>query len=88
MNRVTGETIAKIPGISRSQIDETLIDAGKKIGTYEDKRIQTTMSKLVERQSSCVHPFIENINTVNKLYNEPMTLIFNNETLYLGTEST
>lgn len=88
VNRVTGETIAKIPGISRSQIDETLIDAGKKIGTYEDKRIQTTMSKLVERQSSCVHPFIENINTVNKLYNEPMTLIFNNETLYLGTEST
>lgn len=88
VNRVTGETIAKIPGISRSQIDETLIDAGKKIGTYEDKRIQTTMSKLVERQSSCVRPFIENINTVNKLYNEPMTLIFNNETLYLGTEST
>ena len=32
INRVTGETIAKIPGISKSKIDETLIETGEKSG--------------------------------------------------------
>ena len=85
INRVTGETIAKIPGISKSKIDETLIETGEKIGAYQKQRIQTTMRQLLERQSSCVRPFIENINTVNRLYNKPVTLIFDKKTLYLGT---
>ena len=87
INRVTGETIAKIPGIRKSQIDETLIETGEKIGAYQKRRIQTTMRPLLERQSSCVRPFIENINTVNRLYNKPVTLIFDKKTLYLGTAS-
>lgn len=83
MNRVAGETIAKIPVISKSQIDETLIEAGEKLGTYKEKRVTTTMYKLVERQSSCIHPFIDNIDMVNRMYNQPMTLIFNEENMYL-----
>lgn len=85
-NKATGEAIAKIPVISKSQIDETLIGAGEKLGTYSEKRVTSTMHQLVERQSSCVRAFIENINAVNQLYNQPMTLIFNEETLYLGAE--
>ena len=67
MNRVAGETIAKIPVISKSQIDETLIEAGEKLGTYKEKRVVTTMYKLVERQSSCIRPFIDNIDMVNRM---------------------
>lgn len=85
MNRVAGETVAKIPVISKSQIDETLIEAGEKLGTYKEKRVITTMHKLVERQSSCVRPFIDNIDMVNRMYNQPMTLIFNDETMYLSS---
>lgn len=87
MNKVTGEAIAKLPGISKSQIDETLIETGEKIKSYKESRVQTTMRRLVDRQSSCVRPFIENIDAVNRLYNEPLTLVFNHETLYLGSES-
>jgi len=86
VNKVAGETIAKIPVISKSQIDEALIETGQKIGTYEAKRIQGTMKQLVDRQSSCVRPFIDNIEKINQLYNEQMTLIFNDETLYIGAE--
>ena len=85
MNRVAGEAIAKIPVISKSQIDETLIEAGEKLGAYKERRVTTTMHRLVERQSSCVRPFIDNIDMVNRMYNQPMTLIFNEETLYLGS---
>ena len=87
LNKATGEAIAKMPVISKSQIDETLIGAGEKIGAYKERRVQTTMRQLLERQSSCVRPFIDNINTVNRLYNEPVELIFNSETLYLGAAS-
>lgn len=83
MSKIAGETIAKIPVISKSQIDEALIEAGEKLGTYKEKRIITTMNKLVERQSSCIRPFIDNIDMINRMYNQPMTLIFNNENMYL-----
>jgi hypothetical protein len=85
INKGAGTAIAKIPGINKSQIDETLIEAGERIGAYKNRRVQTTMQQLLERQSSCVRPFIDNINAVNHLYNEPVTLIFNHDTLYLGS---
>lgn len=84
MNKVAGETIAKIPVISKTQIDETLIEAGEKLGSYKEQRVTTTMLRLVERQSSCIRPFIDNIDMVNRMYNQPMTLIFNEENLYLA----
>lgn len=87
MNKVAGETIAKIPVISKTQIDETLIETGEKLGTYKEQRITTTMHRLVERQSSCIRPFIDNIDMVNRMYNQPMTLIFNEENLYLTTDT-
>ena len=85
INKGAGTAIAKIPGINKSQIDETLIEAGERIGAYKNRRVQTTMQQLLERQSSCIRPFIDNINAVNRLYNEPVTLIFNYDTLYLGS---
>lgn len=85
INKGAGTAIAKIPGINKSQIDETLIEAGERICAYKNRRVQTTMQQLLERQSSCVRPFIDNINAVNRLYNEPVTLIFNHDTLYLGS---
>lgn len=85
INKGAGTAIAKIPGINKSQIDETLIESGERIGAYKNRRVQTTMQQLLERQSSCVRPFIDNINAVNRLYNEPVTLIFNHDTLYLGS---
>ena len=85
INKGAGTAIAKIPGINKPQIDETLIEDGERIGAYKNRRVQTTMQQLLERQSSCVRPFIDNINAVNRLYNEPVTLIFNHDTLYLGS---
>lgn len=85
INKGAGTAIAKIPGINKSQIDETLIEAGERIGAYKNLRVRTTMQQLLERQSNCVRPFIDNINAVNRLYNEPVTLIFNHDTLYLGS---
>lgn len=84
VNKTAGETIAKIPIIRKSQIDETLIEAGKKIGDFGDRRVQTAMMQLIDQQSSCVRPFAENIEMMGRLYNSPMDLVFNDEEMYIG----
>ena len=43
-----------------------------------------TMSQLIARQSSSVRPFIDNIKLINELYNEPVTLLFDKDYLYLN----
>ena len=85
-NKFAGETIAKIPVISKSQLDENLIEAGQKLGGLGEKREKDTMQQLVARQSSDVRLFIEQIDAVNRIYNGQMNLIFNKDTLYLGSE--
>lgn len=85
-NKAAGEVVAKIPIISKLQIDETLIETGDKLGRLESKRTEQTMKQLIEKQSSCVRPFVDNINMVNKLYNQPIELLFDKENLYIGME--
>lgn len=84
-NKVAGEAIAKVPVISKSQIDETLIKAGDKLGEFNSKRTGQTLVQFVEKQSAYVRPFVDNINTVNRLYNQPTELLFDQENFYLGT---
>lgn len=42
------------------------------------------MRNLIKHQSNFVRPFIENIDTVNELYNKPVQLMIDNENLYIA----
>lgn len=84
VTKAAGEAIAKIPVISKTQLDENLIGAGERLESFGDRRVQTRMRQLVDQQSSCIRPFVENIETIGRLYNRPMALVFNGEDLYLG----
>ena len=48
------------------------------------KKTEEIMKHLVHTQSGVVRPFIENINTVNRLYNQPMEILFDKENIYLA----
>ncbi len=85
VNKFAGETLSKVPVMSKSRIDETLIEAGEKLGEYGTNRIVQSMKQLVEKQSSYNHLFVENINTINRIYNQPMELLFDKENLYIGS---
>ncbi|HKM04635.1 MAG TPA: hypothetical protein VJZ04_08640 [Lachnospiraceae bacterium] len=84
ISKNTGKVFAKIPVVGKSQIDETLIETGDKLNEFGKKRTEQTMKQLIEKQSSYIRPFIENINTVNKLYNQPMEMIIDKENIYFG----
>ena len=82
-SRATGEAIAKIPVINKSQIDENMIASGEKLADYQERRTVQAMNSLIDKQSSCVRPFIESINSVSKLYNKPIVMLFDNDSVYL-----
>lgn len=84
-SKTLGDTLAKIPIISKTKIDETLIGTGDKLEEFGLKRIEETMKNFIDRQSSSVHPFIENIKVVNRLYNQNLEVIFDNENIYIDS---
>ncbi len=84
LNRVLGKGIAKIPKISNGQIDENLIEVGDKVQSFSEKRTESTMELFAHEKCTCVNPFVDNINAVNRIYNEPVELLFDSENIYFS----
>lgn len=82
INKVAGTTISKIPIINKTQIDESLISASHRLDSYKNEKIKVILSDLVNQQSACIRPFIDNIDKINSIYNQSNTFIFDKESLY------
>lgn len=83
VSKAAGEAIAKVPIISKSQIDEGLIETGSRIDKAGDQKTGKTLKQFISKQSSYVRPFVENIEAVNRLYNQPVELLFDKSNIYL-----
>lgn len=83
-SKTAGGALAKVPVLSKSPVDEALIAAGDKMDSHEAEKARSVLMQLADHQSGCVSPFIEHIQTIDRLYNQPMTMIFDQDTLYLG----
>lgn len=84
VNKAAGEALAKVPVVNKSQIDETLIKTSNSLGKFSSRKTEKTLKQFTNNQSSFVHPFVENINTINKLYNQPMDLLVDHENVYFN----
>ncbi len=80
-----GKFVEKIPVISKGKVDEVLIAAGGKLDKINAGKLRKQMSALIEHQSNSIRQFIENINTINELYNKPVQLVVDKENLYIAT---
>ncbi len=78
-----GNIIAKIPVINKSPIDEFLVDAGNTLEQHNSKKAGQTIKRLISSKDCCTHPFIENIRIIDRLYNQPTVILFDNENIYL-----
>lgn len=88
LNKALGKGIAKIPKISDGQVDEALIGAGEKVDGFSERRTKNTMELFAREECSCVRPFVDNINAVNMIYNEPMELLFDRDNVYFRLPET
>lgn len=82
-SRFMGETIAKVPVISNSQLDENLIEAGSRLDKHGSKRATAALEGLTQTRMSVTLPFVENIRAVNDLYNKPVAYLFDSENVYV-----
>ncbi len=83
ISKGAGDAIAKIPVVSKGPVDEALIAAGNKIGKFNDRKTEKNMDWLINVSENCTRQFAENIRLVDKIYNEPMEILFDNRNIYL-----
>lgn len=85
VSRTAGKTVEKIPVISKSQLDENLINAGEVLGEHSETRTDSALGRLTEYSGDCVRPFVEQIRAIDRVYNSPMNILFDSENVYLGS---
>ena len=85
--KATGESIAKMPIISKTPIDEALISAGEKMTAANESRVMKRMEKFVDKQGSYIRPFVDSIEMISRLHNQPIHMLVDGEYAYIGTES-
>lgn len=83
LSKILGKTIEKIPVISKGKVDETLIETGQKIKDFNKSRTVDKMQILIANPYSYIRPFIDNINAVDRLFNNDIELVFDNENIYI-----
>ena len=83
ISKGTGKLVSKIPFIKKTNLKKNLISAGEHLDQTRTEQTTCVMEKTFSGDIEFIAPFIENIQTVNTLYNEPVELLFDNETLYI-----
>lgn len=82
-----GKFAEKIPVVEKTQIDETLIARGDKLDDRVTEKVRRQMKQLIELQGDFVRPFIDNIDVINRLNNDPVQLVVEKDNLYIATIS-
>ena len=70
-----GKAIERTPVGDCTLIDEALQDAGKGLGEFNADVKNGMMDEIVKAKSSDVRPFVDSIENVNRLYNDPVMLL-------------
>ncbi|MBR0091593.1 MAG: hypothetical protein IJP92_07830 [Lachnospiraceae bacterium] len=78
-----GGALAKVPVLNRSPLDELLIDAGRSLKESGSRKKDSILQQIVDKQSSDVRPFIDNIDMLNRTYSKPLEMVFDRDNLYI-----
>lgn len=79
-----GNVIKSIPMFKDSNIDKDMNENASKLEEMETRKNENIAAQLVGRQKVDVSPFIENLKTMDHLYNDPQVILFDKEKLYIA----
>lgn len=83
ISKTSGKLIAKVPVVNKSPIDEVLMETGERLEKFESNKTNKALKTFIDARSSQVQLFVDNINTVNKLYNESLEFLIYKEYIYI-----
>lgn len=85
VSKSAGGLISKIPRMNKRSLDKKLMSVGEKLDKIKDDKVQKTVDALETSISEFSSPFIENIETLNIIFNKPKEILFDSENIYLLT---
>ena len=59
------------------------METGELLKQFKSNKTDKTLKNFIDARSIQVQLFIDNINTVNKLYNEPLEFLIYKEYIYI-----
>jgi len=83
VSKGTGKVVSKIPLVSKSNVDEFFIESSEKINKFNDKRNDKSIKRLTTNSMKGTNPFIDSLNQINIIYNEPIEVLIDNKNIYL-----
>lgn len=83
VGKLLGHTIAKTPVGDHTLIDEALEGAGEDIGRFNDRQSEKLIEKLHQAKTPDVAPFRQSIMEIDTLYNRPMQIAVDAESVYI-----
>ena len=76
----------KAPIISKSMINESILAGSEKLEALGNKKTEETMNAFIENKTDEITVFTDSITSVDRLYNHPIQLLFDDSNLYLKCE--
>lgn len=79
--KFVGNIIGKIPVVKNGPVDEFLIGLGDTIDEAEKKQLEKTLTFFMQYKDSGLLPVAEHIDTINRLSNKPVVMLYNKDIL-------
>lgn len=83
ISKSSGELASKVPIVSKSEIDGKLKETGNRLEKLEFSKNNRALEEFISAKNSRVQLFVDNINRLNKLYNEQFEFLINKEYIYI-----
>lgn len=84
INKTAGRAVGKIPIINKSQINIHMLKSSERLEKKEYEKNMRVMERFMVYKDSGIQALIDNIESINYIYNEPIELYCDRENIYLA----
>jgi len=81
--KAMGKGIAAVPGLNKGPVDELLTLAGESLDEKNKTAAAQHLDKFAPLEDNRLHAFIENLHSVDLMYNHPNSMLMDDENLYI-----
>ena len=81
-----GKAVNKVPLVSKTQIDENLIELGEKLGTLNDTRNESLMQDFSELRNEYSKEIRQSVEYISDVFNKETQLLFDDKNVYYKIE--
>ena len=82
-----GSVLAKAPILNKGLVDEGLMDVGQKLKKSAEQKTNKVVYELIGSADSGTAVFTENIDKINRIWNKPKEIFFDDKAIYFVPQS-